>query len=855
MSIVLILFRATFDFRISFGGIAYMVLLVVGGAITWRGLLHRFGRGSERILGEAIRLLAVGAAALFVVSPFISNRLLGGTDARWYATMFTDFIEQERAGVFPIFVGQTEWAFNGGVHPFRSAPWHMYFGGLLDLATLRSLNTIALEHLTVVLTMLASGFGLYSSLVAIAPTRRWFAMAVALACVTSPAWLAPLYAADAYMTFMALPAVVLVLNAHIQIFQGSIVSGYMKLAAGLAWVWVCHPPIAMITTMLTVVLQGGWWIAGERSWKNWRWAAVSGLVFIALSRYYFVSMSEIRGSGSEDVLNLAARIIGFVSLVVGLVKCERKNLVACAVLISVSLISFWLSQKVLVTFTVIAAAIRICLEALRRRWPKLVSAQYRFELLCAILLLSAAAASLILGEDWIGKTPLVDMSITLASKLMLPSVMPLSSDGMQDGNFQLGWTLVLLSTAAIASGAANPAPGAKVLLVALVLVGFLVYPIPRFTKFIWGNIPEIIASVSSIAMSLRFMPVLAPLAAFTGFGIVTSSSDEHNWTSKVCLILVFCLLPWSLWEAGKFVRRGFSITQSNEATRSFYRRENRVISRYAYDLLKIPAYVSHSHMDYRLESRVLAETDLSVEIGPEELTEANEKSATVEHSSSVANPIGDSPGWFELSPRLSFEPEEDRLFRFEFPHPNFAGYWIISGTGTYREYILPCSGYPKSFGIGTANRHVVTFTNSSGEPQVLQGQLLRTGDAGSSSAAFEFANVFSSKIDTAKWPIQAVSLMPYKVALNLKRPGFLETCRCYLNGYQATVNGQPVKVLESPEHLVMFQVPAGESIAELTYVGTPRMIHALWFSAAAWAVVIVFLVVTICRGLTSACRY
>ena len=62
------------------------------------------------------------AAALAVMAPFFTSRIIGGVDARWYAYMLADYIEQVRGGRVLVTVGQGPFAWNGAVHLFRSAP-------------------------------------------------------------------------------------------------------------------------------------------------------------------------------------------------------------------------------------------------------------------------------------------------------------------------------------------------------------------------------------------------------------------------------------------------------------------------------------------------------------------------------------------------------------------------------------------------------------------------------------------------------------------------------------------------------------------------------------------------------------
>ena len=75
--------------------------------------------------------------AVWLYRPFLDAGFFGGVDARSYGYTMIDVLRQARAGVFPVLVGQTEFMFNGTIHPIRTAPYHHYLGILLDRITCR----------------------------------------------------------------------------------------------------------------------------------------------------------------------------------------------------------------------------------------------------------------------------------------------------------------------------------------------------------------------------------------------------------------------------------------------------------------------------------------------------------------------------------------------------------------------------------------------------------------------------------------------------------------------------------------------------------------------------------------------
>jgi hypothetical protein len=240
---------------------------------------------------EVIRILLLVAAAVAVMSPFLTANIIGGVDARWYAYMLGDYIEQARHGRILITVGQGSFAWNGSVHLFRSAPVYMAVARVCDLLTLQQLNPFALQHLTVVVSAVAGTLGFYVAAVRLLPERRWMAAGMAILYLTSPSWLSTVVRAEAYMSYMAFAALPVVLygNARTTLKQDG--QGYVILGAGLALVWMCHPPIAFISTMVTLVIQSGLMV--ERGLASWRSMAAGVVTFAILGAFYFVSMSEL----------------------------------------------------------------------------------------------------------------------------------------------------------------------------------------------------------------------------------------------------------------------------------------------------------------------------------------------------------------------------------------------------------------------------------------------------------------------------------------------------------------------------------------------------------------------------------
>jgi hypothetical protein len=88
--------------------------------------------------------------------------------------------------------------------------------------------------------------------------------------------------------------------------------GYGWLAVGLALVWMCHPPTALVSTLASVLLQGGTFMLGRAPKARWRGALVGAGLAAGLAAYYFVGMSELpkaSGEGRQDVLQILGLLL------------------------------------------------------------------------------------------------------------------------------------------------------------------------------------------------------------------------------------------------------------------------------------------------------------------------------------------------------------------------------------------------------------------------------------------------------------------------------------------------------------------------------------------------------------------
>lgn len=234
-------------------------------------------------------LLTALLAGLFAAGPFLTTRALGTKEAYNYSLAVADAVTQFRAGEVPMLVGQTEFAFNGRVHPLRTAPALVHAACLLDLLTFRQLGFWALQNLVLALSLVAAAGACYWSLRAVTPSPPPTAAALAAVYVMSPSVLAAAYGMDLYMTVLAVPFVPLVVAANVAAFTDRERGRSLLLGAALAGAWLAHPPVALWLSIATLLLQVAALACCRPSLRGLARSVAAVLVLTVLAGYGFVA--------------------------------------------------------------------------------------------------------------------------------------------------------------------------------------------------------------------------------------------------------------------------------------------------------------------------------------------------------------------------------------------------------------------------------------------------------------------------------------------------------------------------------------------------------------------------------------
>ena len=216
---------------------------------------------------EIFRWLAVGGAGFVLLLPFYGRHGFGSGDVYWYVTMLADVVAQVRHGVFPVWVGQTEYAFNGAVSPLRLAPLFQYAGAGVDLLTCHALEPAALANAVLCAAGLAAAASAYLAVHLALPRRPGLACVLALLWLASPGVLAPLYAGFQFMEWIALPFLPILLYGCWRLWARDDVIARLAIVAALGGMMLGHTPTALWGGILAAGMYGIH-LAVRRNWAR-----------------------------------------------------------------------------------------------------------------------------------------------------------------------------------------------------------------------------------------------------------------------------------------------------------------------------------------------------------------------------------------------------------------------------------------------------------------------------------------------------------------------------------------------------------------------------------------------------------
>jgi hypothetical protein len=247
--------------------------------------------------GPAKTILLLFCIGLYVAQPFLGSNAMGTGEAYNYSLAIADGVTQFRAGEFPVLVGQSEYAFNGRIHPLRTAPYYVYAAGLLDLLTLRKLDFWSLQNLLLSLSLIGATFSMYAALRYLIGASRCVSVVGTTLYIISPGVLSVTYSMDLFMTVTTLPYLPLIVGANVRSMRERSIRVYVLMGTALALTWAAHPPIAFWISVATVALQAVAWLTQRPTVRAIAALAVGAVTGGLLAAFPFASTLTMQDGG------------------------------------------------------------------------------------------------------------------------------------------------------------------------------------------------------------------------------------------------------------------------------------------------------------------------------------------------------------------------------------------------------------------------------------------------------------------------------------------------------------------------------------------------------------------------------
>jgi hypothetical protein len=267
-----------------------LILFVVVDAV----LVIPFARSDRSWRAEAAGLLAVQALAVWLVAAFFTSGHLGAGDSYHYGLQLADFITQLRHGVFPVFVGQSEFGFNGNIHTLRTAPYYVHLGAAFHVLTGGRLPVYALQNLCVIFSAVGGVTSAYAAVRVLAPAWRAAAAALAALYILCPALLGSLIGMDMYATFMTLPWLPFFWMGLVGILTESDDTRARIIAtAALVLVWYAHPAVGLWLTPFWVIAIGVHSVRGDQGYRRFIRPLLAAATLGWLLTYLVVSVQTL----------------------------------------------------------------------------------------------------------------------------------------------------------------------------------------------------------------------------------------------------------------------------------------------------------------------------------------------------------------------------------------------------------------------------------------------------------------------------------------------------------------------------------------------------------------------------------
>jgi hypothetical protein len=791
-------------------------------AAVWREAARLAAAGDSHRSQAGVQVLLLAALSISTWWAYVTSHLVGVVDERWYADLMEEFIERVRTGRWPVWAGEGPLNWNGNVHHFRSGPWQLHLGALIDLLTLRALSPNALNHLTVILSHHAALLVLFAGLRRLRPNAPWLAFGAALLYATSPAVTLPQVLHDMYMATVSMPFHAIALICAVRVAERP-VSRWAPwgLGAALGLMWLGHPPEAFFAGIAAACILFAAFVDAPVLIRWIPLAAKAGGVFAVVVAGYFINVQEFQWElrVADPITTVIMPGLAVMLSIGGAAWLGHHRSAAAwayglaAGLGVVGLMTAWAFWKpYLIPLAMLATTIGV--SARWSRWP-----------------VSLVGALVLFGLGWWwGATHAADGDVEIALAGAQPFTRLYFMPVLVGGVHRPGAAVWLAGGLALLGVWSVRTPGARAVTLASVAFLISVLPVTPATEALWQATPHLLRGILHIIDPLRLWLATAPLMILAAFLTLSSWSLAGRRLRWLAGSAAVGLAGWTAIEHMKVVKRSWQYRASAAQTERLLRPERRSIHFWHYDLLPAPSTLSAGVSDPRLETRFWGRPGSDVaNLGPDELAQAFEAHSRESHPLLARRRHPAGPEWRYFDPAIRIEPGERKLLRFAWSEAPLRGWLILRGTDDfYRDYQQPIHGLDRAFGTGPESHHTLSVANSSTVPLEFAIELLLSD--GNTAASWPDGRQLGV-LHVSKWrddvaPIQIRGWHPLRLLINAPGEGWLETFRSWQPGYEAWINGQPAKIVRSRQGLVGLPISAGEHEVVIEFVGTQRLRRA-----------------------------
>lgn len=241
-----------------------------------------------------------GLVALWIAWPYVTGTLVSGNvaeDAVSYHLVAADAIQQAHHGIFPPYVAQSAYRYNGGDYPQAQSPALGLLVVALDQAGRGRFSSVQCLNGALVLALVTGALAMSWALER-ASGRPWLAAWGAVAYVACPGVLGILVRLDMYSSVLALPLLPVLWDAALGLWRSEGLPAACRAGAVLALLWMTHAPIALWASVAVALT-----VAVGLARRNIRPATIVALAAVGLGAgaWYLTTLVSLGAHQAEDV--------------------------------------------------------------------------------------------------------------------------------------------------------------------------------------------------------------------------------------------------------------------------------------------------------------------------------------------------------------------------------------------------------------------------------------------------------------------------------------------------------------------------------------------------------------------------